>query len=119
MGYNASASLNFTGTGVQIYGAKRSNHGLYHVTLDGVPHPCDGGLQQYQCDGFYDGEISQQVLFSATGLDANKLHTVSIINLGTAGRPYLDVDSVRGLSLEGDLGLSWELKCRVVAWGWR
>lgn len=84
--YGASASLTFNGTAVWIYGAKRSNHGPYNITLDG---------RVYRDDGFYAGQLFQQVLFSAVGLDATKPHTVSIVNSRTdATKPYLDIDSV-------------------------
>jgi hypothetical protein len=84
--YGASASLTFNGTAVWIYGAKRSNHGPYNVTLDG---------RVYRDDGFYAGQVFQQVLFSAVGLDGTKPHTVSIVNsLTDATKPYLDVDFV-------------------------
>ena len=64
----------------------RSNHGPYNVTLDG---------QLYQDNGYYAGDIFQQVLFSAVGLDGTKPHTLSIINSPVDPiRPYLDVDSV-------------------------
>lgn len=84
--YGASASLTFNGTAVWIYGAKRGNHGLYNITLDG---------HTYRDNGFYDGQVFQQVLFSALGLDGTKSHTVSIVNaLTDSTRPFLDVDSV-------------------------
>lgn len=67
----------------------RSNHGPYNVTLDG---------QLYQDNGYYGGDLFQQVLFSADGLDGTKPHTVSIINSQTnPARPYLDVDSVSAI----------------------
>jgi len=85
-GYGASATLTFNGTTVWIYGAKRGNHGPYNVTLDG---------KVFTDDGFYDGQVFQQLLFSAVELDATKPHTVSITNSFTdAERPFLDIDSV-------------------------
>ena len=84
--YGASASFTFNGPAVWIFGAKRSNHGPYNITLDG---------QVYEDDGFYDGQAFQQVLFSAVGLDNAKTHTVEIINSYTdSTKPYLDIDSV-------------------------
>ena len=82
----ASATLTFNGTAVWIYGAKRSNHGPYNITLDG---------NDYEDDGYYNGQIFQQVLFSSVGLDATTPHTVSIINSYTdVTEPYLDIDFV-------------------------
>lgn len=84
--YGASATLTFNGTAVWIYGAMRSNHGPYNVTLDGV---------LYQDDGYYASDIFQQVLFSAVGLDGTTPHTVSIINSPTDPiQQLLDVDYV-------------------------
>jgi hypothetical protein len=87
--YGASASLTFNGTAVWVYGAKRGNHGPYNITLDG---------RVFTDNGFYDGQLFQQILFSAIELDGTKPHTVSIANSPTeATKPYLDVDSVRAL----------------------
>jgi len=97
--YGASATLTFNGTTVWIYGAKRGNHGPYNVTLDG---------KVFTDDGFYDGQVFQQLLFSAVELDGTKPHTVSITNSFTdAEKPYLDIDSVSHLD---DLvrRLGWE-----------
>ena len=67
----------------------RSNHGPYNVTLDG---------QVSQDNGYYDGDIFQQVLFFAVGLDGTTPHTVSIVNSRTDPiRPYLDIDSVSAI----------------------
>ena len=85
--YGASASLTFNGTAIWIYGAKRDNHGPYNITLDG---------KVFTDNGFYDGQIFNEVLFSAVELTGTKPHTVSIINsLKDPKRPYLDIDSVR------------------------
>lgn len=84
--YSASASLVFNGTAVWVYGGMRSNYGPYNVTFDG---------QLYQDTGYYDGDLFQQVLFSATGLDGAETHTMSIINSWTDPiRRYLDIDFV-------------------------
>ena len=85
--YGATATLTFNGTGVWIYGAKRGNHGPYNTTLDGSVSTDDG---------FFDGDLFQQVLFSAMELDGTTPHTVSITNSPTDTEgPYLDIDSVR------------------------
>lgn len=82
----AYASLSFNGTSVWVYGAKRNDSGEYRVELDG---------QNSTFDGFDDGGLFRQVLFSAVDLDDTKLHTLSITNQFTDdARPYLDVDWV-------------------------
>jgi hypothetical protein len=82
--YGATASLTFNGTTVWVYGAKRGNHGPYVATLDG---------ESYQDNGYYDGQIFQQVLFSAVGLDGTRAHSMSIRNsYNVTTRPYLDID---------------------------
>ena len=100
----ASATLTFNGTAVWIYGAMRSNHGPYNVTLDG---------QLYQDNGYYGGDIFQQVLFSAADLDGSKPHTLSIINSpANSTRSYLDVDSVSIISV------TQTLKSEEAEWSW-
>ena len=84
--FGASASLNFNGTAVWIYGAKRDNHGPYNTTLDGSP---------FYDNGYSSTNIFQQVLFPGLGLSNATLHTVSIADSPTtANDPYLDIDSV-------------------------
>ena len=87
---HASATFTFTGTKIWIFGAKRGNHGLYNITLDGTV---------YTNNGFSNEEEFQQVLFTTdSDLDGTKPHTVSITNWPTdAMKKYLDVDSVRTL----------------------
>ncbi|KAF9793502.1 hypothetical protein BJ322DRAFT_1035054 [Thelephora terrestris] len=85
--YGASASLTFNGTAIWIYGARRSTHGQYNISLD--------GQLSYYDDGYSGSPLFQQVLFAAVGLDGTKPHTVSIINAYTDPvAPYLDVDSI-------------------------
>lgn len=98
--YGASAALTFNGTAIWIFGAKRGNHGPYSTTLDG---------SVYADDGYFDGQLFQQVLFSAVNLDGTVPHTVSIANMRTNdSRPYLDVDSVRNLNnMSFPHGLNW------------
>ena len=76
------ASFSFNGTGVQIYGAKRFNHGPFHVNLD---NSSNIGL-----NGTTSPDIFQTLLYSATGLQQGP-HHVTITNDGTA---YLDIDFV-------------------------
>jgi hypothetical protein len=103
--YGASASLTFNGTAIWIYGARRSTHGQYNISLD--------GQLSYYDDGYSGSPLFQQVLFAAVGLDGTKPHTVSIINAYTdPAAPYLDVDSV-SVSLIRTLGLESERRTVV------
>jgi len=86
--YAASASLTFNGTAIWIFGARARNRGTYNVTLDETASTGDG---------FHDGQLFQQVLFSAVGLNGTTPHTILITNSPTnPTRPRLDVYSVRG-----------------------
>ena len=88
----ANATFTFTGTGVWVYGAKRDNHGIYNISLDG---------QFYQDDGYYayPGTF-QQLLFSAEGLNPTQPHTVAIIDAYTnASRSYVDIDFVSTVTM--------------------
>ncbi|KAG5643448.1 hypothetical protein DXG03_000921 [Asterophora parasitica] len=88
---NASASFTFNGTSVQIFGAKRGNHGPYSVLVDNTTYPtADGAAPD-------PGEF-QQSLFAIDGLKMGR-HEVTIVNQGNT---FLDVDFVRqGISLYG------------------
>ena len=87
----ASAQFTFNGTGIWIYGAKRPNHNLYNVTLDGgAPQTFNGSADN----------IFQTPLFSQTDL-SNTQHTITLTNAGvdaTRTNDYLDVDFVRTIS---------------------
>lgn len=78
---NASVTFTFYGTGVQLYGAQRSDHGLYRVTLDSHVYTLNG-----QANGTESFQVS---LFQSAAL-TNGLHTVTVVNLGTK----LDLDFV-------------------------
>ena len=79
-----SAAFTFNGTGIQIYGAKRLDHGPYHVNLDDGPDTELNGTAP-------DPGLFQTSLFSVTGLQQG-LHRVTITNDGSS---YLDIDFVR------------------------
>ncbi|KAG0703239.1 hypothetical protein DFH29DRAFT_917805 [Suillus ampliporus] len=78
------ATFSFNGTAVWIYGAKRSNHGNYTVTLDNA-------------SSVYNGEANpdefQQVLFTQSGLTQGP-HTVSLTNTGPTAGSWFDIDMV-------------------------
>ncbi|KAG7445919.1 uncharacterized protein BT62DRAFT_142690 [Guyanagaster necrorhizus] len=81
----ATATFNFNGTGVAIYGAKRSNHGFYSATLDGVIN---------LFDGHSPNSIYNQSLFEASSLQDGP-HTPILTNTETSNDSnYLDVDYV-------------------------
>ena len=63
---NASGSLTFKGTGVWVYGAKRDNHGMFEMDLDGQVTTSDG----------YGANKAQELLFGQGGLDPAVEHTV-------------------------------------------
>jgi hypothetical protein len=80
---DAKATITFTGTSVQVFGAKRDDHGKYSVTLDGT------------LAGSYDGrsalDMFKQPLYTALSLPMG-LHTVVVTNLEEG--QYLDIDYV-------------------------
>ncbi|KAG8770584.1 hypothetical protein FRC12_004176 [Ceratobasidium sp. 428] len=88
----STASLTFKGIAVYIFGAKRGNHGFYHVSVDGEPG------QQF--DGFAtssDGTdgVYQVPLFAREGL-ADGQHTIALTNIVNmpARRPFVDIDYI-------------------------
>ncbi|KIP01363.1 hypothetical protein PHLGIDRAFT_362060 [Phlebiopsis gigantea 11061_1 CR5-6] len=81
---NASATLTFNGSAVYIFGAKRSNHDIYAVALDG---------EVTKANGFSADPLFNQPLFSQTGLDHSKPHTIVLSNQYTTTSPsWVDVD---------------------------
>ncbi|KZT29955.1 hypothetical protein NEOLEDRAFT_1127866 [Neolentinus lepideus HHB14362 ss-1] len=81
----AYAEFTFNGTDVTIFGAKRSNHGLYSITLDNASV------------GTFNGSSNDPVgvwgpLYTVNGL-AQGSHTVRITHAGNTGQ-YLDVDYI-------------------------
>ncbi|KAJ3512634.1 hypothetical protein NLJ89_g3409 [Agrocybe chaxingu] len=89
------------GTYVGIYGAKRPDHGLYQVELDGKLFPT--------FDAHSDTPLFNQTLFNATSLEYG-LHTIKLIN---AGNTTLDVDyvafqGVTGKAQEALIPATWQ-----------
>lgn len=78
----SNAKFSFNGTGVHLFDAKRANHGLYSITIDGqvVATSSGAGNEQYQ-----------QLLFGTSNLPYG-LHHVELTN--TAAPSYLDLDFV-------------------------
>ncbi|KAK0467925.1 uncharacterized protein EV420DRAFT_435073 [Desarmillaria tabescens] len=91
----ATATFKFNGTGVGIYGAKRSNHGTYTANLD-------GSINRF--DGYSQNSIFNQPLFEASSLQ-NGPHTLVLTNTQTNSNfSYLDIDYVTwNVSLEDDI----------------
>ncbi|KAL1725974.1 hypothetical protein EV714DRAFT_255344 [Schizophyllum commune] len=86
----SSASFTFNGSAIYIFGAKRDNHGVYVVELDGEGTTFSGHDQAGQF---------QVPLFAQDSLD-NTLHTVKVTNRESL---YLDIDYITWTaSLEGD-----------------
>jgi hypothetical protein len=77
----ASATFSFNGTGIWLFGAKRGNHGLYNITLDGSTTTLSGFAA--------DPGIFQTPLFGQSHLK-NTLHTITLTNAGANPNRYLD-----------------------------
>ncbi|KAF7970706.1 hypothetical protein HWV62_23250 [Athelia sp. TMB] len=95
----ATATFSFNGTAVYLYGAKRGNHGLYNVTLDGMTTTSNG---EYPDPGLF-----QTPLFSAANLK-NTLHTVTLTNAGTNTNRALDFLDLDFITWTADFGTSSE-----------
>lgn len=87
-------SFTFNGTGVGIYGAKRTNHGLYQVKLDNTLYPQDNGTMT-------NPELFKVPLFNVSNL-AQGLHTVIVTNQEDRA---LDIDFVCYMGLKLSLPL--------------
>lgn len=79
---DATATINFNGTGISIFGGLRSNYGTYSIMVDG--QNVASGNASSQQDEF------KQLLGSASGL-ANGPHTVVLTNTGTSP---IDIDFI-------------------------
>ncbi|KAF7298217.1 hypothetical protein HMN09_01043600 [Mycena chlorophos] len=86
-----TASFTFNGTAFTIFGSKRSNHGLYQVTVDGTTFPADDGEAA-------DPGIFQTPTFSSPLLTQG-LHTVTFTNQGST---FVDIDFIEIMSSVGD-----------------
>lgn len=89
---DATATLTFNGTAVWLYGSKGKSNAKYTVTLD--DQSSSSASSTFNGDEFSDQDLYQQVLFQATGLDANKTHQLTVHNMGTNGSSSLVIDSV-------------------------
>ena len=78
-----TVSFSFNGTGVEVFGAKRGNHGLYRVTVDGRLQPTGNGHAN-------DPGEFQTPLFSLKDLNQG-FHQLIMTNQESL---YLDIDFV-------------------------
>ncbi|KAJ8495396.1 hypothetical protein ONZ45_g12880 [Pleurotus djamor] len=82
----SSVSFTFNGTGVQIFGARRGNHGNFQITIDNNAFPSISGASAQ--DKFQDS------LFSTTALTQG-LHTLTLTNQPTDGNHnFVDIDFI-------------------------
>ncbi|KAL1690567.1 hypothetical protein GGG16DRAFT_113898 [Schizophyllum commune] len=81
---DATATFHFNGTDIYVYGAKRFNHRLYTVDLDGAAKTYDGHPRSGE-DEFQD------VLYSANDLDPETPHTIIV---SCEQNSYLDIDYI-------------------------
>lgn len=75
-------TIAFNGTGVSLYGAKRSNHGLYTVNMDGA--------DSIQANGSSSTSFFQQTLYASNNLTLG-YHSVTLENMEPN---YVDIDYV-------------------------
>ncbi|ODN81549.1 hypothetical protein L202_01967 [Cryptococcus amylolentus CBS 6039] len=89
-----SLTVKFNATTVSLYGAKRPNHGIFGVIID-------GGDEQF-VSGWAEGSVYGQRLFKAVDLSAEKEHTMTVTNYPskTTGQTddgtgfWLDIDYI-------------------------
>ncbi|WVQ73043.1 hypothetical protein IAR50_002606 [Cryptococcus sp. DSM 104548] len=89
-----SLVIRFNGTTVELYGAKRENHGVFGVNIDGV--------EEQLISGWAASSLFQQKLFQATGLANGTEHTMTVTNYPskTTGQTndgtgfWLDIDYI-------------------------
>ncbi|WWC64623.1 uncharacterized protein I303_107234 [Kwoniella dejecticola CBS 10117] len=86
---NDWVSLTFNGTGITVYGAKRSDHGMYKVRMDDVDIATS--------DGYSSNPLFQQAFYTAEDLSADREHTIIFTNTPSEGtdsvmRNTIDID---------------------------
>ena len=79
----ATLNLAFNGTGVSLVGAKRGNHGLYSVNIDGT--------QSTSANGSATTALFNQTLFEINSLQMGA-HNLVLTNQQAE---FLDIDYVR------------------------
>ncbi|GJE94534.1 hypothetical protein PsYK624_107040 [Phanerochaete sordida] len=92
--FNGTARLTFNGSAVYLFGAKRANHDVYSVILDG--HTTTG-------HGYSAADSFQQMLFNQTGLSPSQEHHISLSNTPSSSTlAYTDLDYVVITAGDGD-----------------
>ncbi|KAK0206138.1 hypothetical protein DFS33DRAFT_1272690 [Desarmillaria ectypa] len=81
--YGAMATFKFNGTGVGIYGTKRSNYGTYTATLDGIIN---------RFNGYSQNSIYNQALFESSSLQNGAHILVLTKTQNNSSLNFLDVD---------------------------
>ncbi|KAF9501656.1 hypothetical protein BDN71DRAFT_1438250 [Pleurotus eryngii] len=82
---DSSVSFSFNGTAVEIFGAKRDNHGDYQITIDNVTSTVSG---------FANPNVFKTSLFSVSNLTQG-FHTITLTNKPTDNRHnFVDIDSI-------------------------
>ncbi|CAE6450072.1 unnamed protein product [Rhizoctonia solani] len=87
----STATFEFRGIAIYIFGAKRGNHGFYSVSVDGDTSQQFDGYAPTQPDGT-DG-LYQVPLFSRDGME-DTTHTVVLTNIVNGRRPFVDIDYI-------------------------
>ena len=80
----ASATLLFSGTGIELYGSKGKRFGQADVKLD--------GKLIRTLDGYSNKDLAQQLMFFSYGLSPSE-HSIKIINKGSKSGSLLEVDA--------------------------
>jgi uncharacterized protein YkwD len=83
----AKMTIRFTGSSFILLGTTAKSHGKLRVTIDGRSYTVD--------EGYHLGARATSTHYRVTLLNktlTRRAHTVVITNLGTAGRPTIDVD---------------------------
>ncbi|KZS92687.1 hypothetical protein SISNIDRAFT_486205 [Sistotremastrum niveocremeum HHB9708] len=88
----ASAEITFFGTACWVFGAKRSNHGSYTVTLN--------DSDQFTGSGFSDNNVFQTLLYNNTALPLGT-HVLTIAN-GNDPNKFVDIDWITFTSGDGN-----------------
>ena len=79
-----SATISFTGTGIELLAETNTDEAIFQVDVDGVLDP-----NGYPETG--TTRVAQQVVYSVSGL-ANGAHTIKVVNASTSG-VYLVLDA--------------------------
>lgn len=105
----ASATLEFYGTAIQIYGALRPNHGTFEVELDGETTAGDGFAEEHETQ-------FQVPLFETNDL-VNGAHTITFRNTGSEpGRLLNDIDLIRWTTVVPETSAEVRIEAEDTNW---